>query len=955
MTSIEMISPGDHVMLDSQHYLIEEVAKEGNAFSAYCVCKGQVEWQEAITWDPASGKVPSIIYCSKHPEAINCEASLKQAEKENKRKTKWERGDVFVTAMKCGRQHPVDTEYIIDHYVYLTGYTHITPKEKVTEGDHLVFTDLKNTFHSVLVMKSFGHTQVTVKPELVEGEVIDLTTYPEVYRVEYSSCLPPEQTLVRGNSQKQSQNHHDSCFATWAKTGKELSISPPKPIFSIESLKDMTQIEVGDHIVECITESNRRHFMVTTTDDETFEFKLIFCQTGGLVQEEAMDLKNKELYRIVYNKKCPPVCEALARARSQVGHRKYSPWDQMLFITQAKLGIDGHENFYVSHFKKMILKEKVSDGDHLIVKDNQRNSLYSVLVINSSDCIRVTVKPPVNGNEKVLDLASDFEVYRIEYSDSLPSSQSKSTKYLSLSLSDFMEAKFAAEEIRLVNQIKVGDHLIEHVNSTCRKHYIVTGIKKKSIFAVFTRLGGVIHEEVLDFSNRQLYRLVRNEKSQSVGEALERAKLQFGQQCQIPWDELLLTMQANSSKIPVSKSQVTSFSQLQLGDYVVKESRMSSSHHYIIAFIGLPDTCIAIGSSQGKVVSQENLPHPEPDKYPKYYRMNYEPGVCIKAEESVKLALSLVGRKYSRRNFVQWLKTNEENVEINEGSVKLSSIQNQYGTGHARSPISKSEITDIFQLQLGDYIVKKSAVGPARHYIITSIASSGTCVAIETFQGKISKVNMLNPLLDKHSKCYRMNYNPGSCIPVEESIKRALLLAAEPKSFVNLLKTNEEDTEIHENSIEQATEGQHNHAASQYIKPIASIDELKCGDHIVYNATRPPIMPVYCSSLILEIHMDGSGEMNVVTLEKAGLVERKLNFDYLNNVGKVIYQGCPFSEMRAVIRGKKALQFKQNEHYNEQSNNSHHFVTRIKTGRESAPSELLRIFVQSSKGNLIFE
>ena len=482
----------------------------------------------------------------------------------------------------------------------------------------------------------------------------------------------------------------------------------------------------------------------------------------------------------------------------------------------------------------------------------------------------------------------------------------------------------------------------------------MTGIKKKSIFAVFTRLGGVIHEEVLDFSNRQLYRFVRNEKSQSVGEALERAKLQFGQQCQIPWDELLLTMQANSGKIPVSKSQVTSFSQLQLGDYVVKESRMGSSHHYIIAFIGLPDTCIAIRSFQGKV-SQENLPHPEPDKYPKYYRMNYEPGVCIKAEESVKLALSLVGRKYLRRNFVQWLKTNEENVEINEGSVKLSSIQNQYGTEHARSPISKSEITDISQLQLGDYVVRKPYVGPGHHYIITSIASSGTCVAIETFQGRTSKVNMLNPLLDKHSKYYRMNYNPGSCIPVEESIKRALLLVAEPKSFVNLLKTNEEDTEIHKNSIEQATKGQHNHAAPQYIKPIVSIGELKCGDHIVYNATRLPIMPVYCSSLILEIHMDGSGEMDVVTLEKAGLVERKLNFDYLNNVGKVIYQDCPFSEMHTVIRGKKALQFKQNEHYNEQSNNSHHFVTRIKTGRESALSELLRTFVRSNKGNLIIE
>ncbi|MGJ8945974.1 hypothetical protein AB9K17_24085, partial [Salmonella enterica subsp. enterica serovar Kentucky] len=73
----------------------------------------------------------------------------------------------------------------------------------------------------------------------------------------------------------------------------------------------------------------------------------------------------------------------------------------------------------------------------------------------------------------------------------------------------------------------------------------------------------------------------------------------------------------------------------------------------------------------------------------------------------------------------------------------------------------------------------------------------------------------------------------------------------------------------------------------------------------------PPIMPVYCSSLILEIHTDKSKEINVVTLEKAGLVEKKLNFDFLDNLGKVVYQGCPFSEMHAIIRGKQALQFKE--------------------------------------------
>jgi hypothetical protein len=939
VTSIEMIKPGDHVMLDSQHYLVEDTAKEGNAFSAYSVCKGQVEWQKAITWDPL-GKMPFIIHCSKHPEATKCEDSLKLAVNENKQKTRWERSDVFVTAMKCGRQHPIDTEHIIEHNASLTGFTHITPREKVNEGDHLVFTDLKNTFHSVLVMKSLGHAQITVKPALEEGEVIDITTYPEVYRVDYSSCLPPEQTLGRGNARDLSQNDHS--FASWAKTGKELSLSPPKPKFTVESLSgNMDQIEVGDHIVECLTESNRRHFLVTSKD----EFTLIFCQTGGLVKEKTMDMHNKELYRIVYHKKCPPICEAVVRAQSQLGQRKYSPWDQMLFIIHARLGIDGHENIYVSHFKQIALKEKVSNGDHLIVKDNQTNSLYSVLVDNSSNHLDVIVRPPINGKED-LSLASDFEVYRIEYSGSLPSRKSKSKKYLSLSLSDFMEAKFAIEGINTASQIQVGDHLIERVNSTCRKHFIVTGIKKKSVFTVISRQGGLIHEGVLDFSNRRLNRLVCHEKYQSVQEALERAKLQLGQQCQIPWDELLLTMQANSTKMPVSKSQITSFSQLRLGDYVVKEPRMGTSHHYIIAYIALPDTCTAIESSQGKV-SQENLPHPEPDKYPKYYRMNYEPGVCAKAEESIELAFSLAIKKQSRRAFVQWLKTNEENVEINEGSVKLASSQNQYSTEHAKNPISKSEITDIFQLQPGDYVVKKPPVGPAHHYIVVSIASSGTCIAIE---GKLSKVNLHNPRSDKHHKYYRMNYNPGCCVPVDESIRKALLLVAEPKSFIHLLKTNEEDIEIDENSIELATKGPHNHAAPQYIKPVATINELACGDHIVYNITRPPIMPVYCSSLILEIHMEGSGEMDVVTLEKAGLVEEKFNFDFLDNLGKVVYQGCPCSEKNAVINGQNALLFKQNEHYNEQSNNSHHFVTRIKTDRESELFELLRIFIRTNKG-----
>ena len=946
VTSTKMLKRGDHVVLDSHHYLVDSV-EEGNAFSAYFVNKEkQVDWKEAITWK-SSG---FTIQCSEHQGDTD---SLKQAAEELKRKNKWEGTDLFITAMKCGRQHPVNNECIIDDNVTLTGCTQITPKEKVIEGDHLVFTDLKNSLRSVLVMKCFDHTQVTVKPQVDEGEIIDLTTYAEVYRVNYSSSLPPEETLIRGSSncglrqvQNCSQNDH-SFFVTWAKTGKELSLSPLQRKYAIESLRgNLDQIQVGDHIVE-YAESNHKHFMVTSRNEASM-FTLIFCQAGGLIREETMDLSHKEVYRIAYLQKCLPSHEAITRAKLQMGQRKYSPWDQMLFIIQAKSGEDEDENVHVSYCKQLALKEKVSNGEHLIVKDDQMN-LHSVIVVNCLDHVRVIIKPPVNGSD-VLDLASYPEVYCVEYSDSLPPKGVKSGKKLSLTLSDFIKAKFAVEKINTVSQIHVSDHVIECVNSTSHKHYIITEIKKKSVFAVIFRQGGYIKEEVLDFSNKQLNRLVCHQKSQSVQEALERAKLQLGQECQIPWDELLLTMQAKSSKMPVSKSQITAFSQLQLGNYVVKESRMGSSHHYIIAFIGLPDICTTVESFQGKI-SQENLPPPEPDKYPKFYRMNYEPGVCIAAKESVKLALSLVGKKYSRRGFVQCLKTNEENTEINESSVEVAP-QNRDVTEHVKSPVSKSEITDISQLRLGDYIVKEPRMGPAHHYIITSIASSGTCNAVESYQGKISSVNLPNPQAGKYPKYYRMNYHPDSCVPAEESIKKALLLVAEYKSFVHLLKTNEEDAEIHENSIPLATKGPHNYAAPQYIKPVATINEIKSGDHIVYNATRPPIMPLYCSALILEVHTDGSSEIDVITLEKKGLVEKKLKFEFLENLGKVVYQGCPFSEMDTFVRGKQALQFKQKEHYDEQCNNCHHFVTRIKTGRENALSELLRIFVRTNKGKL---
>ena len=63
--SAKEIHPGDHVMLDSQHYLVKS-AKSDNVFYAYSLNKDKrVNLCNEIKWDPSA----FIICCSEHPDA----------------------------------------------------------------------------------------------------------------------------------------------------------------------------------------------------------------------------------------------------------------------------------------------------------------------------------------------------------------------------------------------------------------------------------------------------------------------------------------------------------------------------------------------------------------------------------------------------------------------------------------------------------------------------------------------------------------------------------------------------------------------------------------------------------------------------------------------------------------------------------------------------------------------
>ena len=173
--------------------------------------------------------------------------------------------------------------------------------------------------------------------------MIDLTLYPEVYRVDYSDALPTSKTLTRGKSKlgdtilKSYPNDH-SYFVTWAKAGVTKQVSIPMDIMNgrcYEKVASSDQIQIGDHLLQHLNNPpNQRHLMVTEYVSDS-KFKVIFFQQGS-IQEQVEELQG-EYYIIKYqNEVVLPFKDAVKQVRTQIG-AKYNPWNRMLFIMQAKL------------------------------------------------------------------------------------------------------------------------------------------------------------------------------------------------------------------------------------------------------------------------------------------------------------------------------------------------------------------------------------------------------------------------------------------------------------------------------------------------------------------------------------------------------------------------------------------------------------------------------------------
>jgi hypothetical protein len=408
-----IIDPGAHLLLERKHYLIESVDTQMKSFSAYSIddekkiklYKGLTLKDIKMTEFEDDHLATKILVCTLHcGSAEKIEEALKRAklELDKETKRKWGSSDCLVTSMLCGIQHSISEHFLVSDNVAPTGCTLITPKVTVEEGDHLVIKHVSNDWVSAIVLEYLDDTRVKIKPPLDGYEMIDLTTHPEIYCVDYSeSILPAKEALKRaksatGNEILQKNLSVQSCFVTWAKTGREISVDISNFLkdmpttkqrnvsyHKISSLK-LNTIKPGDHIVECSL-SKRRHFMLTECGSGT-SVKMISCSNTTINEEsKLLDMSeghDYELYRIEYTdelittndseRECTVTSVAVKKARSLLGKKMHNPWAPMLFITWAKTG--AIEDFELMTPTMPISKSRIKSfdqlmpGDYLVVK-----------------------------------------------------------------------------------------------------------------------------------------------------------------------------------------------------------------------------------------------------------------------------------------------------------------------------------------------------------------------------------------------------------------------------------------------------------------------------------------------------------------------------------------------------------------------------------------------------------
>ncbi len=470
----------------------EPGTSEPNTYTAYTTSSGRVSLEERTL---GKGGVTLRVDYDQQSNSYHSGSALENASKELKMKTKWECSDSFVTMMKCGKAHMITDKCLLSGDLEPVGCTLVTPHMSVDIGDHLVVRKTFGEYNSVLVYNCVdSHTVVSMPCLHSKGTMgrLDLCHYNEVYRVNYPQSLPVGEILRRCCSPEAEQmildsGGYTSCFVTWAKIGKQLSINVSKLIdkkqkqiaqirpFQYEKILSVDEIQVGDHLF-VPNLAYRWHFLVTEkleceTQREPL-FNTIYCLRGSIKEsKEALDPIKDDIFRVVYPEEYPPSV-ATRQARSLLSKVNLSPTARMWFVRWAKTGSEeGLEIDFLKRKSIPVMKSRIlcfsqlDVGDYL-VQDKGRFFVrrhYIVTGIESATACTVigTWKGKVQESRLSLD---DGMYHRLLYEDGVCISTVESIQRAK----ELIKSPFTPKVFRrkFVNYVKTTDSIeidVEHL------------------------------------------------------------------------------------------------------------------------------------------------------------------------------------------------------------------------------------------------------------------------------------------------------------------------------------------------------------------------------------------------------------------------------------------------------------------------------------------------------------
>ena len=437
--SITDLNPGDHVVLASQHCLIQTINSEQSTLTAYFCDKGHVaseEKQLALKGEGDKDKIYRIDY-DQQSNYYHSGRAVESAQQALEEKEKWKDGSSFVTKMKCGSSYMIDERCLIHEDDEPVSCTRITPHTSIDQGDHLIVKDTFDQMHSILVHSCLDKSVIVVMPNINgKGSVgqLDVTHYSEVYRVNYKRCLPVDVVLRRacspeGEEMLQSCKGDSSIFISWAKIGRQVSINASKVILNqqlaqirpthYEKILSLDEILPGDHIF-VPNLAYRWHVLITERNVDKQDpraFKMIYCLRGS-VQEtvENLDPDGDDVYRVVYPEEYPTEV-AITRARSHLKSLKFSPLARLWFVRWAKTGSEeGLEIDFLTNYSMPVSKSTIhcftqlNPGDYLVKQEKLalRHHYIVVSVESPSVC---TVIGTWKGKVEETTLALDNSTY----------------------------------------------------------------------------------------------------------------------------------------------------------------------------------------------------------------------------------------------------------------------------------------------------------------------------------------------------------------------------------------------------------------------------------------------------------------------------------------------------------------------------------------------------------------